>query len=321
MQTDPILLVPGEPRSIFFEIFFKSIKSKDFKSPLIVICCKNLILGEIRKLNYKVNYKIVKADELFKINLKKKTLYIVDIKLKKKTDSKINNYYIKKYLIKSFLTAFEILKMGLTKKFINGPINKKKFLNKKFYGMTEYISEYFHEKKIGMLIYNEKLSVCPLTTHLPIKLVAKNITTKLVKEKIDIVNKFFIENFKKKPKIGVTSLNPHCESILGFNEDKQIILPAIKKMKNKGIWVTGPHPADTIFMKNYRTKFDIIIGMYHDQVLGPLKTLFEFDAINITMGLPFLRVTPDHGPNEIMFGKNKSNPKSLAKALKFLDNR
>ena len=93
----------------------------------------------------------------------------------------------------------------------------------------------------------------------------------------------------------------------------------IKALKKKKYNVSGPFPADTIFLKNNRKKFDVIIGMYHDQVLTPLKTLFEYDAINITLGLPFIRVSPDHGPNETMLGKNLSNPLSLAKAIKFLD--
>ena len=83
--------------------------------------------------------------------------------------------------------------------------------------------------------------------------------------------------------------------------------------------VSGPYSADTIFLKDNRKKFDVIVGMYHDQVLTPLKTLFEYDAINITLGLPFIRISPDHGPNEKMLGKNLSNPLSLLKAIKFLD--
>ena len=83
--------------------------------------------------------------------------------------------------------------------------------------------------------------------------------------------------------------------------------------------VSGPYSADTIFLKENRKKFDVIIGMYHDQVLTPLKTLFEYDAINFTLGFPFVRISPDHGPNEQMLGKNKSNPTSLLEAIKFLD--
>ena len=123
------------------------------------------------------------------------------------------------------------------------------------------------------------------------------------------------------PKIAVVGLNQHCESVDKFNEDEKIVSLAIKALIKKKININGPYPADTIFLKANRNKFNIILGMYHDQVLTPIKTLFEYDTINITMGLPFLRVTPDHGPNEKMFGQNKSNPLSLIQSLKFLDKR
>ena len=171
-----------------------------------------------------------------------------------------------------------------------------------------------------MLIYNKKLSVCPVTTHLPLKYVSKKITKKLLKEKILIVNNFFQKFLGFKPRIGVVGLNPHCESVLNYNEDTKIVLPVVNSLK-KRFFLKGPIPSDTIFLKNNRKNFDVIIGMYHDQVLTPIKTLFEYDAINITIGLPFLRVTPDHGPNEIMVGKNTSNPKSLIKAITFLDKK
>ena len=137
-----------------------------------------------------------------------------------------------------------------------------------------------------------------------------------IRNKILIIRK---KKFNKNIKIGVTGLNPHCESIDSFNEDKNIILPTIKKLKKLKYNIDGPLAADTIFLKNNRKKFDLIIGMYHDQVLTPIKTLFEYDAINITIGLPFIRVSPDHGPNESMLGKNKSNYLSLHNSIKFLD--
>ena len=149
----------------------------------------------------------------------------------------------------------------------------------------------------------------------------KKINQRLIKEKIKLIDNFYVKNFKFKPKIGVTGLNPHCESILKFNEDEKIIYPAINSLKKKGFKIDGPFPADTIFLKQNRKKYDVILGMYHDQVLSPLKTLFEYDAINITLGLPFLRVSPDHGPNEKMFNKNLSSPLSLSRAIKFLDQR
>ena len=172
-----------------------------------------------------------------------------------------------------------------------------------------------------MLIYNQKLSVSPLTTHLPLKDVYKNITkSKIINhvKKIDFFSKKFL---KKKPKIAITGLNPHCESNFKNSEEKNIIIPAINYLKSKKFKVSGPFPADTIFLKDNYKNFDVIIGMYHDQVLAPIKSIFGFNAINITLGLPFLRISPDHGPNVKMFGKNISNPDSLREAIKFLDSK
>ena len=116
-------------------------------------------------------------------------------------------------------------------------------------------------------------------------------------------------------------MNPHCESVDIFDEDKKIVTPAIKSLVKSNYKIIGPLSADTIFLKKNRKKYNLIVGMYHDQVLTPMKTLFEYDAINITLGLPFLRISPDHGPNESMAGKNKSNPLSLIKALTFFDTK
>ena len=223
------------------------------------------------------------------------------------------------YISNCFSIAVKLLKNGFTNKFINGPISKKNFLNNKYLGITEYISKKFYIKKNAMLIFNKKLSVCPITTHLPLKNVSKNISKKSICEKVKLINSFYKKRFNIKPKIAILGLNPHCESILKFNEDDKIVKPAIKHLLKSGLKVSGPHSSDTIFLKKNRKNFDVIVGMYHDQVLTPIKTLFEYDAINITLGLPFLRISPDHGPNVSMLGKNLSNPLSLIKALKFLD--
>tara|TARA_B100001057_G_scaffold469005_1_gene528895 strand:- start:326 stop:778 length:453 start_codon:yes stop_codon:yes gene_type:complete len=148
--------------------------------------------------------------------------------------------------------------------------------------------------------------------------VSKEINKKNISQKVILVNNFYVKKFRLKPKIAILGLNPHCESIHKFNEDDKIIKPTIRYLKKK-YNVSGPYSADTIFLKNNRKNFDVIIGMYHDQVLTPLKTLYEYDAINITLGLPFDRISPDHGPNEKMIGKNISNPLSLLRAIQFLE--
>tara|TARA_Y100000591_G_scaffold315863_1_gene323903 strand:- start:1456 stop:2388 length:933 start_codon:yes stop_codon:yes gene_type:complete len=310
MNFKPILIVPGEQKSIFFEIFFKSIKLKKVTSPLILICCKKNLYHEIERFKFKGKIEELSFNEIYKKKLLNRKIYLINI------SNKIPAFYVKR----CFKIAFDLLRKGVTNKIINGPINKTKTLNKKFLGVTEYIADSFKKKKFAMLIYNPKLSVCPITTHLPLSLVKNHITKKILREKIQIINDFYKKFLKIKPKIAVTGLNPHCESILKFNEDEKIIYPVINSLKKK-VNVKGPFPSDTIFLKKNRKKFDVIVGMYHDQVLGPIKTLFEHDAINITLGLPFLRVTPDHGPNEKMVGKNKSNPISLINALIFLDKK
>ncbi len=310
MNSKPILIVPGEPKSIFFEIFFKSIRLSKIKSPLILICNRRILYQEIKKFNFRYEIEELDKKVINKKKIKKKKIYLIDI----------SNKRPKIYIQKCFECAFSLLKKGITNKIINGPINKAKTLNKRFLGVTEYVSHSFNQEKFAMLIYNKKLSVCPVTTHLPISQIAKKINKKLIKEKIIIINNFYKKFLGFRPRIAVTGLNPHCESVLKFNEDEKIILPVIETLKKK-INVKGPFPADTIFLKDNREKFDVIVGMYHDQVLGPIKTLYEYDAINITLGLPFLRITPDHGPNEKMIGKNKSNPISLIKSLNFLDQR
>ncbi len=321
MQIKPIILVSGDPDSIFFEILFKSLKKKKLNSPLILICCKKLLLKQMKFFNYKKKFNEISEKQLNKHKLDKRNLNIINVTLNTNKDSYKNNINIQNYLKNSFNLAFRLIKNEVSNKLINGPINKKGFLDKKYLGVTEYISQKFKKKNVGMLIYNKKLSVCPLTTHLPIKLVTKNIKKEVISQKIEIIDAFFKKHLKIKAKIAVTGLNPHCESILRLNEDEKI-LPAVIKMKNKkGINVKGPFAADTIFLRKNRKKFNVILGMYHDQVLGPIKSLFEYDAINITMGLPFLRVSPDHGPNIKMFKMNKSNPISLIRALEFLDKR
>ncbi len=310
MSSKPILIIPGEKKSIFFEIFFKSLKSKLISSPLILICDKKDLDKEIKKFKFKHAIEQIELKKIFSKKFNKKKIYLINVRYQ---SSSI-------YVHNCFKIAFKLIKEGLTHKMINGPINKTKTLNKKYLGVTEFVAKNFNINKFAMLIYNKKLSVCPITTHLPLKLVAKEISKKKIKEKIIVVNNFFKKYLGFKPRIAVVGLNPHCESVLKFNEDIKIIGPVIRSFKNK-INVKGPFSADTIFLSSNRKKFDIIVGMYHDQVLTPIKTIFEHDAINITIGLPFLRVTPDHGPNEKMIGKNISNPISLIRSLEFLDKK
>ena len=321
MSYKPIIIVAGEPNSVFLEIFFKVTKNKKIKSPIILICSKKILNLQMKILKIRRRINCLDILKLKKYNLDNKSINLIDVEFnQKKAFEKISNKS-KPYIDSCFKIAFHLIKSNYSNKLINGPVSKNNFLNNKTLGITEYISNKFSIKKNAMLIYNKDLSVCPLTTHLPIKLVVKNINKKSITEKIKLIVNFYKKNFTKNPKIAILGLNPHCESIEKFNEDEKIIKPAVKYLIKSGYKVSGPYSADTIFLNENRKKFDVILGMYHDQVLTPLKTLFEYDAINITLGLPFIRISPDHGPNETMLGKNLSNSLSLKRAISFLDKK
>jgi len=319
-NSKPIIIVSGEPNSIFLEIFFKSIKKIKYRSPLVIIASKKLLIKQMIKLgfNYKIN--LINKDYKNFHTLDNKKINLIDVNYSFKKPFEAISTKSNNYIDNCFTLALDLLKKNKLTKLINGPISKKHFLKGKNLGITEYLAQKTKKKnKVVMLIFNQKLSVAPITTHIALKDVYKNISKKKIYIHIELITKFYEKNFKKKPRIAITGLNPHCESNFQSSEEDKIIIPAIKKLRLKNTKINGPFPADTIFTKPLLKKYDVIIGMYHDQVLSPMKALFNFDAINITLGLPFIRISPDHGPNYSMLGKNLSDPKSLIQAIKFLD--
>ncbi len=319
MNYKPIIIVAGEPNSIFIEIFLKIIKKKKFKSPIILICSKNIFFKQAKKLKENININEIDQNKLFSQNIKLQKINLINIEYKQKNAFQKISSKSNKYIKQSFDIGLKIMRQGISNKFINGPISKEKFLKNKYIGVTEYLAKRTNVTNFAMVIFNKELSVSPIITHEPLKYVSKKINKAKIVRKIQIINKFWKSNFKQKAKIAITGLNPHCESVDKFNEDKSIILPAVTSLKKSKINIEGPLSADTVFTKSNRDKYNIIVGMYHDQVLTPIKTLFEYNAINLTIGLPFIRVSPDHGPNEKMLGQKKSDITSLLNSIRFLD--
>ncbi len=322
MNFKPLLIILGEPYSIFSEILFKSLKYKSiekFKKKIILIGSKKLLEKQMLSLGYKFKFNEISLYEINKLKTCKNKINIININFKfKKIFDKIStksSYYIQN----CFKTSLKLIKIHKLMGLINGPISKKHFLNKKYLGITEYLSKKTNSRNNPtMLIYNSKISVSPVTTHLPIKFVVKNLNKNKIINNVLEINKFYLKFLKKKPKFAILGLNPHCETVSNYSEEEKIIIPAIKKIKKKNINISGPYSADTFFSSKNISKFDVVLGMYHDQVLTPIKTLFKFDAINITLGLQFVRISPDHGTNNKMLGKNISDPKSLISAISFI---
>ena len=141
----------------------------------------------------------------------------------------------------------------------------------------------------------------------------------MIIKKVKIINNFFKKNFRKKPSFAVLGLNPHNFSPSRNSEEKKFINNAVKMLKKSKIKILGPIPADTSFVIAKKYKFDVIVGMYHDQVLAPFKAIYNYDAINVTLGLPFIRVSPDHGVAIELIGKKVANETSLLKCINFID--
>ena len=197
MCNKPIIIVAGEPNSVFLEIFFKSIRGS-YRKPLILIASKKLLLSQMKQLkfNYKVELVDKKKLEFKKLSLKKINLIDVDYQFTKPFE--IISDKSNEYISKCFIIALEILKNNECSGLINGPVSKKNFLKTKFLGITEYLSHKTSIKKDAvMLIYNKQLSVSPLTTHLPIKDINKMISIKKILNHVDQISKFYKKKFKK----------------------------------------------------------------------------------------------------------------------------
>jgi len=267
-----IIIILGEPNSISSEIFLKSLNYiKKTKLNFIIIGNYSLLEKQANYLDFKINVKF-KLSEINSLENVKFNFINVDYKQSKPFNLKTNNSDT--FVKKCFEHAVILLKKKLAIGLINLPINKSKFTKNKYKGITEYIADKTNNRnKENMLLFNENFSVLPLTTHIPLKKVYKEISYKKIEKACKNINNFYLKTIKRKKfKIGILGLNPHI---------------------------------------------DVLIGHYHDQILTTFKTKFDFNAINITIGLPFIRISPDHGIGTGIIGKGIANPKSFKKAVKF----
>jgi|TARA_B100001013_G_scaffold109105_1_gene62524 4-hydroxythreonine-4-phosphate dehydrogenase len=321
-MNKPIAIIAGEPNSISSEIIFKcwKLKKKYIHKPLFIIGSVQLLNLQMKQLKYKI--KIKKINKHFKIrdlNEIELPVYDIDYTQKKpfeKISSKSN-----KYIFKCFEVALKFVKDKKILGFINCPISKEYLFKNKHQGVTEFLSKKLNKKNNNevMLIYNKKLSVSPITTHIPLNQVSKKINQYKIVEKVKIINNFYKKFLNKKPNFAILGLNPHNFSISKKSEEKKIINKAIKSLVKLKINAKGPVAPDSSFVIFKKYKFDVIIGMYHDQVLSPFKALYNFFAINITLGLPYIRISPDHGIAEDIVGKKIANPNSLIESIKFFN--
>ena len=216
----------------------------------------------------------------------------------------VNKKYLPNYsnagaILQSIDMAIDFAKQKVISGIVTNPINKEVIAKKlmRFKGHTEYLAKKDKKSNELMFLLNKKMKVIPVTTHIALKDVAKKINKKNITKSILNVDQTLKKDFGvRKPKIAVSGLNPHSGDggILGKEEILKII-PAINECKKKGINVSGPYPADSLFRNSNIKKFDSFICMYHDQALIPIKVVDFDNTVNYTAGLSFVRTSPDHG--------------------------
>lgn len=215
--------------------------------------------------------------------------------------------------------AVRDLKSGTIDVLVTGPINKKAMSNEGFGfpGHTEFIQNAFGVKDVTMLMVSHRLKIGVVTGHIPLKDVCKSISEEKILSKLRLMNQALKQDFRvDMPRIAVLSLNPHSGDggLLG-TEEQDIIIPAIKKANEEGIFAYGPFSPDGFFGLGHYENFDATLAMYHDQGLAPFKALSFEDGVNYTAGLPVIRTSPDHGTAYEMAGRDEADPRSMRSAI------
>jgi 4-hydroxythreonine-4-phosphate dehydrogenase len=209
---------------------------------------------------------------------------------------------------------------GTAAAMVTAPIHKAVLAQAGFAhpGHTEFLGELTGAHRAVMMLASERLRVVPLTIHMPIAQVAAAITKQAVFDTGEIVltalrHEFGILN----PRLAVAGLNPHAgeNGVLG-GEEERVIAPAVAALAARGFAVAGPLPADTLFHEEARTRYDAVLCMYHDQALIPIKTLSFWDGVNVTLGLPIVRTSPDHGTALDIAGRGTADPRSMIAAIR-----
>lgn len=313
-----IIIISGDPNSINSELIFKSWKklNTSVKKKIYLISNFELIKKQFKILKYPIYIKKVKNIET---HVNNDQLKIINVELKFTNPFKVPSNKASKFVQNSLNLAHNLALSKNVSGIINCAIDKS-LLGKNKIGVTEYLAAKCNLKNSSevMLIRNKKFSVSPLTTHIDVKNISKKITKKSIISKVKTINNWYKKYLKIKPRIGVLGLNPHNAELRKNSEENIVIIPAISKLKKLNIDIKGPLSADTIFINDFRN-YDIVLGMFHDQVLAPFKSIFKFDAINTTLGLKYLRASPDHGTAVELIGQNKANIESFLNCISFIN--
>ena len=304
----------GDPSGIGPEVFIKAIKDQRLRqhlSKIILVSSPKVIEGAISALDVKQKINPIsdvneaQPDSVNLINIDG----CQDFVLGKPT---FNN---SSFIIECLSTAAD-LALKNSSSLVTGPLNKSIIQKhiQNFTGHTEFLKKKFNANEVLMYMTNGDLHLGITTTHVPLRVVPNVISRDLIKNKYKLLHRGLIDIFKlANPKIAVLGINPHAGEFGTIGDEEQnVIMPAIDELQHEGYDANGPISADTVFTQ---TKYDAVLSMYHDQALPVLKAIDFYKTVNITLGLPFLRVSVDHGTAEDIAKDYSANYDSMMEAL------
>ena len=324
----PIAISMGEPAGIGPDLILRLYAARDEHQlpPFIVFGSMAFLAARARRLGLNINFaqtNVAEAAGQFPVALP--VAHIEGLVPDKPGET---SPLSGKVVMESIARAVVETLNGACRAIVTAPIHKAALYNAgfKYPGHTEYLGALCAQNGAAgptpvMMLAHEALRVIPLTIHVPLRDVPGLITAKLIRDTVLVVEHDLRTRFDiSEPRIAITGLNPHAgESGSIGTEDRDIILPAVIDLQHNGSRVDGPFPADTAFyLPNWR-KYDAVIAMYHDQALIPIKTVAFEEAVNVTLGLPLVRTSPDHGTAFDLAGTGRGSVVSMLAALRLAD--
>jgi len=305
----PVLITPGDIAGVGPEVALKALSADDFNCKLTLVGPEWIWSQAAEKFSVSINADFLNVSSLSSIPKQKiiygevsETFGVIAMEcLRAAAEECLNK------------NAAAVVTAPLTK----AGIHRAGY---KYQGHTDFLAEISKAQKHAMMLSTGKLRVLLVTHHQSISSVPKSLTTEKITEKIELAHQCGQKLNINNPRVAVCALNPHAGESCAFgDEEEKIILPAIRISKDKNINVSGPYPSDTLFYRAANGEFDFVIAMYHDQGLIPVKLIGFDTGVNTTLGLPFVRTSPDHGSAYDIAGKGIANPASMISAIEMAE--
>ncbi len=311
-----VLITGGDPHGIGPEVVLKGIHSK-YYSDCLVAASQKVFTYYQKKLNLSCPIQYIKSIESIPDSFNPKALNVLDLPYDPPVHPGLLSQKAGDLALRSLDTTIDMIREGLSQVLITAPLNKEAVIlcDPSFKGHTEYLAEAFNTPNVTMLMASEAVKVSLVTTHISLQKVSEDLNENQILNTIINSWQFLTDSGVKEGRIAVSALNPHAGEGGHFGHEEAMIKKAIIKAQKMGMSVAGPFPADTLFCEAQKKTYDLFVAMYHDQGLIPFKLLSFGKGLNITLGLPFKRISVDHGTAFDIAGQGLANPESITKAL------